>query len=116
MLFNSSRRPRAMWAMLLINRSACALVDRSRRCLVASVQSALHRFTKLHLDLLESIVREGAEPGQFQIQDQRPRDVAMQILAGAQGALMIRRLTGDAHVIDAVTAEFRSYLGYVPTK
>ena len=75
------------------------------------MQSALHRFTKLHLDLLESIVREGAEPGQFQIQDQRPRDVAMQILAGAQGALMIRRLTGDAHVIDAVTAEFRSYSG-----
>jgi hypothetical protein len=29
---------------------------------------------------------------------------------------MIGRLTGDAHVIDAVTAEFRSYLGYVPTK
>jgi len=82
----------------------------------SSVQSALHRFTKLHLDLLESIIREGAERGQFQIKDQRPRDVAMQILAGAQGALMIGRLTGDAHVIDAVTAEFRSYLGYVPTK
>ena len=82
----------------------------------SSVQSALHRFTKLHLDLLESIIREGAERGQFQIKDQRPRDVAMQIFAGAQGALMIGRLTGDAHVIDAVTAEFRSYLGYVPTK
>jgi TetR/AcrR family transcriptional regulator, transcriptional repressor for nem operon len=82
----------------------------------SSVQSALHRFTKLHLNLLENIIREGAERGQFQIKDQRPRDVAMQILAGAQGALMIGRLTGDAHVIDAVTAEFRSYLGYVPTK
>jgi TetR/AcrR family transcriptional regulator, transcriptional repressor for nem operon len=82
----------------------------------SSVQSALHRFTKLHLDLLESIIREGAERGQFQIKDQRPRDVAMQIFAGAQGALMIGRLTGDAHVIDAVTAEFRSYLDYVPTK
>ena len=31
----------------------------------SSVQSGLHRFTKLHLDLLESIVREGAERGQF---------------------------------------------------
>jgi TetR/AcrR family transcriptional repressor of nem operon len=82
----------------------------------SSVQSTLHRFTKLHLDLLESIVREGAERGQFQIKDQRPRDVAMQIFAGAQGALMIGRLTGDTHVIDAVIAEFRSYLGYVPTK
>src|SRR6188472_2065613 len=58
----------------------------------SSVQSTLHRFTKLHLDLLESIIREGAERGQFQIKDQRPRDVAMQILAGAQGALMIGRL------------------------
>ena len=82
----------------------------------SSVQSALHRFTKLHLDLLESIIREGAERGEFQIGDQRPRDVAMQIFAGTQGALIIGRLTGDAHVIDAVTAEFRSYLGYVPTK
>jgi TetR/AcrR family transcriptional repressor of nem operon len=82
----------------------------------SSLQSALHRFTKLHLDLLESIVREGAERGQFQINDQRPRDVAMQIFAGAQGALMIGRLTGDTHSIDAVAAEFRNYLGYVPTK
>jgi len=80
------------------------------------VQSALHRFTKLHLDLLEGIIREGAERGQFQIKDQRSRDVAMQILAGVQGALMIGRLTGDAHVIDAVAAEFRGYLGYVPAK
>jgi len=76
------------------------------------VQSALHRFTKLHLDLLESMIREGAERGEFQIKDQRPRDVAMQIFAGAQGALMIGRLTGDAHAIDAVSDEFRSYLGY----
>jgi TetR/AcrR family transcriptional repressor of nem operon len=82
----------------------------------SSLQSALHRFTKLHLDLLEIIVREGAERGQFQIRDQRPRDVAMQIFAGAQGALSIGRLTGDTHAIDAVSDEFRSYLGYVPTK
>lgn len=82
----------------------------------SSVQSTLHRFAKLNLDLLESIVRDGAESGQFNIKDQRPRDVAMQILAGVQGALMIGRLTGDAHAIDAVIAEFRNYLGYVPAK
>jgi TetR/AcrR family transcriptional repressor of nem operon len=87
-----------------------------RMCPGGSFASVFGGVSKLHLDLLESIVREGAERGQFQIKDQRPRDVAMQILAGAQGALMIGRLTGDAHVIDAVTAEFRSYLGYVPTK
>src|SRR6188472_2189913 len=78
----------------------------------SSVQSALHRFTKLHLSLLESIIREGAERGKFQIGDQRPRDVAMQIFAGTQGALIIGRLTGDAHAIDAVSDEFRCYLGY----
>jgi hypothetical protein len=82
----------------------------------SSLQSALHRFTKLHLDLLESIIREGTERGQFQIKDQRPRDVAMQIFAGAQGALIIGRLTGDTHAIDAVAAEFRSYLDYIPAK
>jgi hypothetical protein len=66
--------------------------------------------------LLESSVREGAERGQFHIKDQRLCDVAMQIFAGAQGALTIGRLTGDAQAIDAITAEFRSYWGYVPTQ
>jgi TetR/AcrR family transcriptional regulator, transcriptional repressor for nem operon len=78
----------------------------------SSVQSSLHRFTTLHLDLLENIVREGVERGKFQIKDQRPRDVALQIFAGAQGALIIGRLTGDTHAINAVREEFRSYLGY----
>jgi hypothetical protein len=79
-----------------------------------SLQTALHRFAKMHLDLLEDIVREGSERGQFMIRDQRPRDVAMQIVAGA---LLMGRLTGDPHAIDTVVAEFRNYLGYVlPSK
>ena len=78
-----------------------------------SLQTALHRFAKMHLDLLEDIVREGSERGQFMIRDQRPRDVAMQIVAGIQGALLMGRLTGDPHAIDTVVAEFRNYLGYV---
>ena len=76
------------------------------------VQSALHRFAKMHLDWLEDIVREGAERGQFQIGDQRPRDVAAQISAAVQGALLVGRLTGDPHVIDTVAAGLRTYLGY----
>jgi hypothetical protein len=39
----------------------------------------------------------------------------MQIVAGIQGALLMGRLTGDSHFIDAVAGEFRSYLGYAPT-
>jgi len=76
------------------------------------VQSALHRFAKMHLDRLEDIVREGAERGQFQIGDQRPRDVATQISAAVQGALLVGRLTGDAHAIDTVAAGLRTNLGY----
>ena len=57
-----------------------------------SMQSLLpcsgpYRFAQMHLDWLESVVREGVERGQFKIGDQRPRDVAMQIAAGVQGAL-----------------------------
>jgi TetR/AcrR family transcriptional repressor of nem operon len=78
------------------------------------VQRALHRFSQVHLDWLENIVREGVERGQFAIGDQRPRDVAMQIVASVQGALLMGRLTSDPHVLDTVTAELRSYLGYVP--
>ena len=76
------------------------------------VQRALHPFAKMHLDWLEDVVRDGAERGQFKIGDQRPCDVAMQIAAGVQGALLVGRLTSDSHVIDSVGDEFRSYLGY----
>jgi TetR/AcrR family transcriptional repressor of nem operon len=74
------------------------------------VQRGLHNFSQMHLRLLENIVRDGVERGQFQIGDQRPRDVAMQILAGVQGALLMGRLTGDPHVIDTVAVELRRYL------
>jgi TetR/AcrR family transcriptional repressor of nem operon len=75
------------------------------------VQRRLHSFSQMHLQWLEKVVREGVERGQFRIGDQRPRDVAMQILAGVQGALLMGRLTGDPHVIDTVAVELRSYLG-----
>jgi TetR/AcrR family transcriptional repressor of nem operon len=78
----------------------------------APVQRALHRFIKLHVDWLEAVVRDGAERGQFSIGDQRPRDVATQIAANVQGALLMGRLTSDSHVIDSVATELRSYLVY----
>jgi TetR/AcrR family transcriptional regulator, transcriptional repressor for nem operon len=78
------------------------------------IQSALHRCSNMHLDWLEDVVREGVERGQFEIGGQRPRDVAMQILASVQGALLMGRLTSEPYVIDAVAAELRSYLGYAP--
>jgi TetR/AcrR family transcriptional repressor of nem operon len=74
------------------------------------VQAALYGLTKIHLDGLESIVRDGIARGEFAIGDQRPRDVAVQIYAGVQGALLTGRLTGDPHVIDAIETEFRTYL------
>ncbi len=44
----------------------------------APVQRALHNFTKVHLNWLEAVVRDGVAQGQFAIPDQRPRDVALQ--------------------------------------
>jgi TetR/AcrR family transcriptional repressor of nem operon len=76
------------------------------------VQAALHRFARVHLDLLEEIVREGVERGQFNIGDQRPRDVATQIAAGVQGALLVSRIASDPHVLEEVVAGLRHYLGY----
>ena len=74
--------------------------------------AAVHAFTKMHLDWLEDVVREGVERGQFSIGEQRPRDVAVQIFASVQGTLLTGRLISDPHVIDQVAAELRSYLGY----
>ena len=62
---------------------------------------------------LRTLSGRGRERGQFQIRDQRSRDVAMQIVAGIQGALLMGRLTGDPHAINTVVAEFQNYLGYV---
>jgi TetR/AcrR family transcriptional repressor of nem operon len=78
------------------------------------VQRALHRFAKMHLDWLEDVVREGAARGQFKIGDQRQRDIAVQIYASVQGALLTARLTSDPHALDTVAAGLRIYLGYAP--
>jgi hypothetical protein len=77
------------------------------------VQAALHRFARVHLDLLEGIVREGVDRGQFEVGDQRPRDVATQIAASVQGALLMARITSDPHVLDEVIPGLRRYLGNV---
>ena len=78
------------------------------------VRRALHAFTKMQLDWLEGIVREGAASGAFEIGDQAPRDVALQIFSGVQGALLTGRLTSDPGVLDAVATELRIYLRYTP--
>jgi TetR/AcrR family transcriptional repressor of nem operon len=77
------------------------------------VQRTLHAFSKMHLDWLEDVVREGVEQGQFAIGGQRPRDVAMQIYAAVQGALLAARLTSDPHALDTIVAGIRRYLGYM---
>jgi TetR/AcrR family transcriptional repressor of nem operon len=78
------------------------------------VQRALHAFSKMHLDWLEDVVREGVEQRQFAIGPQRPRDVAVQIYAAVQGALLTARLTSDPHALDTIVAGIRRYLGYTP--
>jgi len=79
-----------------------------------AVQRALHAFTKMHLDWLEGVVREGAALGAFEIGEQAPRDVALQIFSSVQGALLTGRLTADPGVLDAVATELRTYLRYTP--
>jgi hypothetical protein len=74
------------------------------------VQGAIRRFTKTHLDWLETLIRDGVARGEFAIGDQQPRDVAVQIFAGVQGALLTGRLTGDPHIIDTIETQFRIYL------
>ena len=79
-----------------------------------AVQRALHAFTKMRLDWLEGVVREGAELGAFEIGEQAPRDVALQIFSNVQGALLTGRLTADPGVLDVVATELRTYLRYAP--
>ena len=80
------------------------------------VQTAVHRFAKMHVDWLEDVVRDGVEQGQFTVGDQRPRDVAAQIAAAVQGALLVGRLSSDRHVLDVVVEGMRRYLGYLPNE
>jgi TetR/AcrR family transcriptional regulator, transcriptional repressor for nem operon len=78
------------------------------------VQASLHRFAKMHVDWLEEVVRDGVEQGQFTIGNQRPRDVAAQIFASVEGALLVGRLSSDRHILVAAAEGIRRYLGYVP--
>jgi TetR/AcrR family transcriptional repressor of nem operon len=78
------------------------------------VQRALFAFTNMQLDWLEGVVRDGAAKGEFHTGEQRPRDVAVQIFANVQGALLTGRLTGDPGVIDTIATELRTYLRYAP--
>ncbi len=78
----------------------------------SSLQTAVHRFGNMHLDWVEGVVRDGVEQGEFDIGDQRPRDVAAQIVSGIQGALLMGRLTSDPHILDAVADGFTRSLGY----
>jgi TetR/AcrR family transcriptional repressor of nem operon len=80
------------------------------------VQTAVHRFANMHVDWLEDVVRDGVEQGQFTVGDQRPRDVAAQIAAAVQGALLVGRLSSDRHVLDVVVDGMRRYLGYLPNE
>jgi TetR/AcrR family transcriptional regulator, transcriptional repressor for nem operon len=78
------------------------------------VQVALHRYGQMHFDWVKDVVRDGVDRGQFHIGDQRPHDVARQILANVQGALLVGRMMADPHMLDAVAEELRRYLGYTP--
>jgi TetR/AcrR family transcriptional repressor of nem operon len=80
------------------------------------VQASLHRFAKMHLDWLEDVIRDGVEAGQFTIGDQRPRDVAAQIAASVQGALLVGRLSSDRHVLTTVVEGLKRYLGCAPKR
>jgi TetR/AcrR family transcriptional repressor of nem operon len=79
----------------------------------SSVQAASHRFAKMHVAWIEDIIREGVKKGQFTIGEQRPHEVAMQIVAGVQGALLSGRLTSDPYFLEVVADQFRRYLGYI---
>jgi TetR/AcrR family transcriptional repressor of nem operon len=80
----------------------------------APLQRALHTHTKMQLDWLEGVMREGAASGEFRIGAQSPGDVALQIYSNVQGALLTGRLTSDPGVLDVVVTEIRTYLGYAP--
>ena len=81
---------------------------------VARRAAGAPRFTELHLDWLRRLRARGRSVGAFEIGEQAPRDVALQIFSSVQGALLTGRLTADQGVLDVVATELRTYLRYTP--
>ena len=73
-----------------------------------AVQGEVQRFIHFHLDLLEQILSEGRQAGEFHF-ERSPKAEAEYLFSSIQGAITIARLTGSAKVFDNVAAHVREY-------
>jgi TetR/AcrR family transcriptional repressor of nem operon len=73
-----------------------------------AVQGEVQRFIRFHLDLLEQILREGREAGEFHF-ERSAKAEAEYLFSSIQGAITIARLTGSAKVFDNVVAHVKDY-------
>ena len=73
-----------------------------------AVQGEVQHFIRFHLDLLETILGEGREAGEFHF-ERSPKAEAEYLFSSIQGAITIARLTGSAKVFDNVVAHVKDY-------
>ena len=77
--------------------------------LPAEIRTEVKRFSESHQRWLEDILLEGAENGEFYLND-TPSHVARVYFSALQGALLVKRSTGDYSQVKDVTDTIRKTL------
>ena len=73
------------------------------------IRSEVKRFSESHQRWLEDILREGSETGEFRLED-TPPNMARVFFSALQGALLVKRSTGDFSQVKDVTDTIRKTL------
>jgi TetR/AcrR family transcriptional repressor of nem operon len=87
----------------------CDALAGEMMALPAELRERVDRFCKQHQAWLTKILKRGAERGEFSLAD-RPAKMARLVFGALQGALLVKRTTGDASQLKDVVSVLKSQL------
>ncbi len=79
----------------------CGALSGEILALPPEIQAEVKLFMENHLMLLEEVFSEGKKQGDFHF-DQTPAAMAQTVFGALQGALLVKRTTGDTHYVNRV--------------
>ncbi|MAI60949.1 MAG: hypothetical protein CBB87_00485 [Micavibrio sp. TMED27] len=88
----------------------CGALAGEIMALPEEMHEEVKRFMESHQRWLEDILREGKENGEFQF-DETPPHMARVFFSALQGALLVKRATGDVSQVRDVTDTISKFIG-----
>lgn len=93
----------------------CGALAGEMMVLPSEIRARVARFFKQHQAWLARILKRGQDRGEF-ILTEKPEKVARMIFAALQGALLVKRSTGDVSQLNDVIAALKAQLGGAAAK